>query len=91
LKLLSIASQFLAGAIGVTFLGWVLSLTPFFLRGSVYAGLICLVAYGVAWALDDWVCSNLNISLLNYYSFLVALGVTAIVSIAVLWGILTNG
>lgn len=91
MKLLAISSQFLAGAIGVTLVGWVLSLTPFFLRSSIYVLAITLLLYGLAWALDDWVCSQFQLTLMVYYSFLIAIGVTAIVSIAVLFGIITNG
>lgn len=91
MKLLSIGSQFLAGAIGVTLVGWVLSLTPFFLRSGIYISLVSLVAYGLAWGLDDWACETFHWRHINYYSTLIALGVTAIVSIAVLWGIITNG
>jgi len=83
MKLLTIGSQFLAGAIGVTLLGWVLSLTPFFLRASIITGGLSIILYLAAWGLDDWVIGYLQINHLQYYSFLVALGFTAIVSIAV--------
>lgn len=83
MKLLTIGSQFLAGAIGVTLLGWVLSLTPFFLRASIITGGLSIILYLAAWGLDDWAIDQLQTSHFQYYSFLVAIGLTAIISIAV--------
>ena len=88
MKLFHIVTCFLAGAIGVTLVGWVLSLTPFFVRAIVYSTIIAILVYGVLWFLDDEAISLLNISLRNYYALLIALGVAVLAGAIVLVGVL---
>lgn len=88
MKLLTLAASFAAGAIGVTLLGWVLSLTPSFLKTSIVLLGLVLVFYIFLWGVDGPACRFLQISIANYYALLIAGGVAFLAGIIVLVGVL---
>lgn len=61
---------FMAGVITTATLGFLLSLTPFFVKAAVYLALLIIVLVGGAFALDDVICGACDIPQQRYYGVL---------------------
>jgi hypothetical protein len=88
MKLLRLLSDFLTGATAVTLMGWVLSLTPYFLRIGVYSVVLALLAIVLAFALDDPISEYFQIELSNYYAIVTGVAIAFLSGLAVLGGLL---
>ena len=91
MRMWSYSFTFLSGSIGVTLLGWVLSLTPAFLRFSVYGVAIFILLVGLGFFLDDPISESLEIPVSTWYAILIASSIAFLLGIAVLVGVLSNG
>ena len=91
MKIWSYSFTFLGSSIGFTLLGWVLSLTPAFLRFSLYGVVLFIILIWLGFRLDDWICEQLDISLGSWYVILIGSVVAFLLGIAVLMGVLING
>lgn len=91
MKLWSLAFNFLAGSIGVSLLGWVLSLTPAFLVFSAYGVAIVVIAIGAGFFLDDFFCSAIGCEISQWYGCLIGFCLAFLAGIAVLAGVILNG
>lgn len=91
MKLWSYSFTFLSGSIGVTLISWVLSLTPAFLRFSVYGVAIIILLIGLGFFCDDWFCDQLGLETGTWYVILISSSIAFLLGIAVLVGVLHGG
>ena len=91
MKLWNLAFNFLAGSVGVSLLGWILSLTPAFLIFSAYGVAIVILLIGSGFFLDDFYCNTLGIEVPQWYGYLIGFSIAFLCGIAVLAGVLING
>lgn len=91
MKIWSLAFNFLAGSIGVSVLGWVLSLTPAFIAFSVYGVALFIIAIGAGFFLDDPIAESLGIEISQWYGILFGSAIAMLCGVAVLAGVLING
>jgi len=90
-KIWNLAFNFLAGSIGVSVLGWVLSLTPAFLIFSAYGSAIVVIAIGAGFFLDDPIAESLGIEISHWYGILFGSAIAFLCGVAVLAGVLLRG
>ena len=91
MKMWSYGFTFISSSIGVTLISWVLSLTPAFLRFSVYGVAIFILLVGLGFFLDDPISESLEIPVSTWYAILIASSIAFLLGIAVLVGVLSNG
>lgn len=91
MKLWSLVFNFLAGSIGLTLLGWVMSLTPAFVVFSAYGVALLIIAIGAGFFLDDWFVSQIGIEVNQWYGILISLSLATLAGIAVLVGVMAHG
>jgi nitrogen fixation-related uncharacterized protein len=91
MKLWSYGFTFISSSIGVTLIAWVLSLTPAFLRFSVYGVAIIILFVGLGFFLDDWFCDQLDLEIKTWYVILISSSIAFLLGIAVLMGVLHYG
>ena len=91
MKFWSYGFTFISSSIGTTLIAWVLSLTPAFLRFSVYGVAIVILLVGLGFFLDDPISESLEIPVSTWYAILIASSIAFLLGIAVLVGVLSNG
>ena len=78
MKLLHFASWFLAGASGISLMGWKISLTPSALKLAIHCITILIFVFGLLFVFDRPICESLDIPIERYWTVL-AFSMTAIV------------
>ena len=78
MKLLHFASWFLAGASGISLLGWGVSLAPSALKLAIHCIVILIFIFGLLFVFDRPVCELLDIPIEHYWTAL-AFSMAAIV------------
>ena len=91
MKFWSYGFTFISSSIGTTLIAWVLSLTPAFLRFSVYGVAIFILLIGLGFCLDDWFSEQLEIPVSTWYVILISSSIAFLLGIAVLMGVLHYG
>ena len=79
IKAAHLISLFLAGCVATSLLGTVATMHPAFLRFSILLSVVVAVIWLLAWLLDDWVISFLQLERFTYYSVLISFAVAALV------------
>lgn len=91
MKLWSLLFNFLAGSVGCTLLGWILSLTPAFVVFSAYGVAIVVIAIGAGFFLDDFLAGAIGCEVSQWYGYLIGFSIAFLCGIAVLAGVIING
>lgn len=91
MTLWSMVFYFLSGSIGLTTLGWVLSLTPAFVRFSAYGVALSIIFLLAGFVLDDAISESLGIEPSQWYGILIGSAIAFLCGVAVLAGVLVNG